>query len=61
LVKSVRTWNASDEVNILIETEAPKGRGFSAWANAKILAGSMAEKTPKVKESLLLENVELEL
>ena len=61
MVKSVRTWNASDEVNILIDSEAPKGRGFSAWANAKILAGSLSEKTPKVKESKELQNVELEL
>jgi len=62
LVKSVRTWNASDEVNILIDSEAPKGKGFSAWANDKILKGSIFEKhPPTIKESLELENVELEL
>jgi len=61
LVKSVRTWNASDEVNILIESEAPKGRGFSAWANKKIMAGSLAEKSPSIKESKELQNLEIEI
>jgi len=62
LVKSVRTWNASDEVNILIESEAPKGKGFSAWANDKILKGSILEKHPtEIKEPKDLLNLELEL
>jgi len=61
LVKSVRTWNASDEVNILIEAEAPKGRGFSEWANKKIMLGSLAEKNPLRKEPKPLVNLELEI
>ena len=38
-MKSVRTFNASDEVNLLIDEQAPKGKGFSAWVNGKILDG----------------------
>jgi len=43
VVKSVRSFNASDDVNILIEQEAPKGKGFSAWVNGKILEGQNAK------------------
>jgi len=60
VVKSVRTWNASDEVNELIAAEAPKGRGFSAWANKKLLAGHLAEKNKvEVKSSVTNLGVEL--
>lgn len=60
MVKSVRTWNASDEVNILIDNEAPKGRGFSAWANKKILDGHMAEKnSPEVRSKVTNLGVEI--
>ena len=43
MVKSVRTFNASDEVNILIEAEAPKGKGFSAWVNEQIMRAKLNE------------------
>ena len=44
MVKSVRTFNANDEVNLLIEEEAPKGKGFSKWINDKILAADNIQK-----------------
>jgi len=51
VTKSVRTFNASDEVSILIAEEAPKGRGFSDWVNRKIMKGELAEKNKMVLKS----------
>jgi len=58
--KTIRSFNATENVNDLInESKIAKGK-LSDWINDKIEKGVLYEKKPK-KESRELENVSLQL
>lgn len=48
MVKVIRSFNASEAVNELLEQTAPKGKGFSAWMNKELLEANLMRKNKQV-------------
>ena len=47
MTKVIRSWNSSEEVNIILRDKAPKGKGFSAWMNKELLESDLMRQNLK--------------
>jgi len=60
VVKTIRSFNASEEVNLLLEQTAPKGKGFSAWINKELLEANLMKKN-RLEVKSQVTNLEIEI
>ncbi len=48
MTKVIRSWNSSEEVNLILKENAPKGKGFSAWMNRELLESNLMRENIKL-------------
>jgi len=59
--KTIRSFNATAEVNDLINESGIKKGEMSNWINDKIKKGLLWDKNPLAIEPKLLQNIEVEI